>query len=83
MDEEESSWTLFPNPSNGTFKIDFKNPVTATLELFDMVGVKLLSEELLNLSTFNTSIPRLQNGIYFLRIIHGGKTTYNKIQITH
>lgn len=83
MEEEESSWTLFPNPSNGTFKIDFKKPVTATLELFDMVGVKLFSEELLNLSIFNASIPQLQNGIYFLRIIHGKKTTHNKIQIIH
>lgn len=79
---------LYPNPSNGEFKIevirDGKGAVTA--KLFDMTGqlVEDLSEELNHESgkvSADISLKDQTPGIYFLRVKSGSQSGAKKIVI--
>lgn len=67
--------TVFPNPTNGVFSIDWKNAIaSATLFLFDMNGKMVDSKYEINLNQlFDYSY--LPKGIYTLQIV-SNKTNY-------
>lgn len=62
---EETELSIFPNPSNGTFRIDgaYGNEM---LELYDLKGKLVLSQELQR--GYNVVFSQLVAGVYLLKI---------------
>ena len=65
--------TLYPNPAKDLvyIKLDAKNESNISVELFDMFGKKILSENYNAIqSEFKTGIDvaRLNRGVYFMKI---------------
>jgi hypothetical protein len=69
---------IFPNPSNGSFKINFESNDIHTINLTDLVGKAILERQVINEQ--NVNIDRLKSGTYILTLFHkNGKTTKRKI----
>ena len=58
------SLTVFPNPSKGIFMIDVTNAVDYEIEVFDVVGKRILQDK--NATTID--LQTFQNGVYYLKI---------------
>lgn len=82
-----NSLHLFPNPATEQLTIEFFliAEQDAKLELFDLYGqpVRAFSETKFKLgqNSFQVDLSEYPAGIYFLRLIRGGKTTSKKIVI--
>lgn len=82
------SVNLYPNPSNGEFRIEMnvKEKGKLTAKLFDMTGKLIedlsgqLSHELGKVSG-DIRMKDLSPGIYFLRVESGGRSGSKKIMI--
>lgn len=62
--------SLFPNPNNGSFELDFPNEKISQLQVFDVSG-KLVWEKIEDIENFVTiHLQNISDGIYFLK----GKT---------
>lgn len=74
--DESSQISLFPNPSDGNFNINYFFPYEGSgwLELYDLGGKKLSAIEL---PSYNRSVSLhyadLPSGIYLYQVIAGGK----------
>lgn len=83
--EKERSFVLFPNPNNGNMVLtyDLGDDDQAEMHLFDVTGKLVNSYALSNhTGTLEMNEARLQNGIYFYRILVKGKTiNTNKVVI--
>ena len=78
----ENSFSIFPNPNNGTFKISFSNLVSEnnTLELYDLIGHKIMSQKLNNTETV-IETKNLSKGVYFAKITSENNSITKKIII--
>ena len=69
---------IFPNPSQGSFTIDFDKAEIEEIQLMDILGNIILRQKNINQTQIN--IDNLNSGIYILTIIDkGNKTTNRKI----
>ncbi len=54
---------VYPNPSNGKFRVEMKNGTTSFFEVYNITGEKIFQSQFLNLQTeIDLNIP---DGIYF------------------
>ena len=88
MTKESITLSLYPNPSNGEFRIemDLESKVELRVKLFDLTGklVEDLSGELSSESGKVTADIKLKDtnpGIYFLRVESGKRSGTKKIVI--
>ena len=74
--------TLFPNPSNGNFTIDFSNISSpeGNLNIIDNTGRVVFNKKITNFKE-NINIENLTSGSYFVRISVNGSQILKKIQI--
>ena len=80
---EAAMMSIYPNPSNGAFSIDFSNiEGDATYQLIDARGVLVDTREI-NITSDETKKfdHKLPAGTYFVRIIAGDKVYIEKIII--
>lgn len=77
----ENSFTVFPNPSDGNFKINFDRLIEkVVIELTDLSGKKIYKAEIHNQSEKEISVASgISRGFYFLRISDGDNTICKKI----
>lgn len=70
-----SSFNIYPNPSNSILNIALKNGITnGTLEVFDMLGKKAMSQTL-NSDVFRSiDISNLNSGLYLIKISFEGNS---------
>ena len=69
---------IFPNPSNNSFQIDFKNHLFQELTISNLLGDIVLKENIRSLNKL--FIKDLDNGIYILTLVDkDGKKTNRKI----
>ena len=61
-----SKYVVYPNPSNGSFKINSSKLINGKIELFDMLGQKIVQQEHINNN--QTIQTNLGKGIYLLKI---------------
>lgn len=66
---------LYPNPNPGAFTIELNNSFLKTIEVTDVFGRVLQTEETSD-SRINFEIPSLSNGVYFVKI-----KTHEKLQV--
>ncbi len=63
-------FSIFPNPSNGTFTIEFSNEVNRNLRIYDLHGRVVHQEVLLNNSN-QINLSSLRKGIYIIDLDEG------------
>jgi hypothetical protein len=64
--------TLFPNPSDGNFKIDFgQNLDKVKISIYTITGQLILNREVLDCNSFEFREANFQNGIYLLKVSSG------------
>ena len=80
---EAGSMSIYPNPNNGMFSIDFSNiEGDATYQLIDARGVVVETRDInvMNGETMNFN-HNLRAGAYFVRIINGDKVYVEQIVV--
>jgi hypothetical protein len=73
----DGSFTLYPNPTTGTFKIQTPQLKNSQLEIFNMLGEKIYSD-LLKEETIELNA---RAGIYFVRVSDGEKVYTQKLVV--
>lgn len=78
-DVENDEITVFPNPSNGIINVNFKQ--ASEIKIVNITGKVIYQENIKNNITKSKSIDmaNFANGIYFVNIINGEKSTVKKI----
>ncbi|MEL6844279.1 MAG: T9SS type A sorting domain-containing protein, partial [Bacteroidota bacterium] len=61
-----TSWNVFPNPSQGTFQVEWQEQHPAQVRLFDLQGRELYQQNIQ--PGLNQISPNLSGGIYFVQI---------------
>ncbi len=81
---QEKLFIVYPNPyrNGGRLIIQSKDYENSVFELFSVVGHKVYSQKL-NADTESLSLPFLQTGIYFYRIIQHNKKVVNGKLLIH
>ena len=76
---EAQNVVVYPNPSNGIFKINFGTIQPLTLEVYDVAGKQIITEKDIIISNFesNLDLSNASNGIYFIKITTEN-TTFTK-----
>lgn len=72
IDLIKSSAILYPNPNNGSMKLDYVIPENeiGLFEVYDLMGIKVLSAELEGgKNTFNINDSELKPAIYYYQVI--------------
>lgn len=78
-----NDFALFPNPTNGTFNVQFNsaNYLTTDIQVFDIRGRIVYSEKFEPSNNFNCNIKLsdVQNGIYLVHVQNGNQKEIHKI----
>jgi len=74
---------VFPNPLTNSNDINvlFSTSISAQINIFDLTGKIVLSEDISNASTKRISISSLNNGIYMLQVVADNVSTTRKIVV--
>jgi subtilisin-like proprotein convertase family protein len=82
---EMSDVTVYPNPNNGNFTINYDNPISDEIkvDVFDIRGRKIFENTYTNQATFNESIQlnNAESGIYLLRVTDGNRKMVKRIAV--
>jgi endonuclease I/chitodextrinase len=77
---ESSTFSITPNPSNGTINILFEeSDGPCDVVIFSLQGQKVFEKN--NILKSTLSIPSLQSGLYLVRLTKGSKSTTKKLII--
>ncbi|MEO8235328.1 MAG: endonuclease [Flavobacterium sp.] len=74
-----TNFKIYPNPSNGNFKIDFEDYGNYSVEIFSLIGQKVFEEKEINKSYI--TISHLQTGMYLVKVTKDNKSIIKKIVI--
>ncbi|WP_375561024.1 BspA family leucine-rich repeat surface protein [Bernardetia sp. OM2101] len=84
--EEESAkiFTIYPNPNNGSFKVEFATTTNqkTNLVLVDGLGRIIHSQEIaMNEKTLSITLPKISAGVYVVQIVSEGKVYTKQLVI--
>jgi len=79
----EGDFLIYPNPSIGTFNINFNSNNRGIKLLLYTKSGKIIKQKIIKSNTKSVKIgnPKLSAGIYILKIISADKTTINKLVV--
>jgi len=73
-------FSLSPNPTTGNFTITFTSTISkGTIEVYNTIGAKLISQNILNANSANIQLNNFAKGIYFVLMNDGEKQFCKKI----
>ncbi len=76
----QNSISMVPNPSSGSVSLRIQNDALNSIQIIDLKGSILYSEENINASEKNLDISNFSNGLYFVRLVtESGKTAVQKL----
>lgn len=79
-DFTENNFKIYPNPSNGSFRIDYDPTIgNIDVEIYSTLGQKVFEKQ--NIDNHIITTNGLQSGIYLLKITNESKSTFKKIII--
>jgi Secretion system C-terminal sorting domain len=80
-----ADFKLFPNPSNGNFKMEFSSATNSPImvSVVDLLGRKVYQKEFENTGNFSESIDlkKVTSGVYVLSVEDGNKKQVQKIVV--
>uniref|UniRef100_UPI00131EC267 T9SS type A sorting domain-containing protein n=1 Tax=Brumimicrobium mesophilum TaxID=392717 RepID=UPI00131EC267 len=77
-----NAFTLYPNPSNGEFNIEFNQSFTGTVKVNDVTGKTVLHTNVYNSTISKINLSKVNEGIYFVKIISdNGYVSTKKVHI--
>ena len=77
-DFDTNQFTIYPNPSNGTVKIDFEDASEKhTIQIFTILGQQVFEAEYNN--SPSATITNLQKGIFLLKVKKGANSVTKKL----
>jgi hypothetical protein len=78
IDFESNEFNIYPNPSNGNFKINFENSNEKySVQVFSVLGQKVFEKEYINSSS--ATVNNLQKGVYLVKITTDTKSVTKKL----
>ncbi|MBK9049318.1 MAG: T9SS type A sorting domain-containing protein [Bacteroidetes bacterium] len=78
IDKNNIPIEIFPNPAAGKFLVTFKKIILdGKIEILDLFGRRLLTENILNESKKEINLKNVSSGIYFVRVFNG-KRNFSK-----
>ncbi|NND51130.1 MAG: T9SS type A sorting domain-containing protein [Flavobacteriaceae bacterium] len=77
------SLKVFPNPLTeaDVINLQFNKNITASINMYDLTGKVVLSDELVNRTAKQINVSSLNNGIYMLQIVAENSSTTRKIVV--
>ena len=82
MQPGKSFFSVYPNPTTGSFTLELRNtdaPAGVKVELYGMEGERIRSEELRGGLKYTLSLAGKPVGVYFIRVTSGNYTGTRKI----
>lgn len=77
-----SNVNIYPNPTKGNINISFEKNTDATIEVYNMVGKLVSSNNLTNKNFTSINLNNQPIGVYFLRVKSGNSTKTERIMLT-
>ena len=78
IDFDANEFNIYPNPSNGNFKINFENSNEKySVQVFSVLGQKVFEKEYTNNSS--ATVNNLQKGVYLVKITNDTKSVTKKL----
>ncbi|WP_194851417.1 T9SS type A sorting domain-containing protein [Nonlabens antarcticus] len=74
-------YSVYPNPSNGIFKINWKMEVEYSYIVTDMTGKTILQSDSSNDKTTQLDLTDVASGLYFLHVNANGVTDVKKLLV--
>src|SRR6185436_11624030 len=82
--ELPSALVLFPNPAATHLTITFnKNINNGVLEMYNILGAKVLKENIYHVSKKEINLKTISNGIYLVKLFDGERYYCRKIIVKH
>jgi hypothetical protein len=78
---KEYGVSIYPNPSNGKFRVDIADYNVKQISIFDLSGRLILKEDVSKKSTAEFNLKNMASGIYLFKIDMEGKELSSKIII--
>lgn len=66
--ESTSNLKIHPNPSSSIFNLDFKEPTSGEINVIDINGRTLFSQDILEQNSFELNLENQSSGMYFVKI---------------
>ncbi len=83
-DMESSRFSVYPNPSNGTFSLRFDNPMQheeCLIELYSPLGARVFSATETMREEMFFEVDHLNNGLYYLVVSSGSERVSRIVEI--
>ena len=61
-------FTVYPNPSNGIFKVELQNEQKATMEVFDLTGKMIKTVQITNNDKYSLDLSGYAKGMYLIKM---------------
>ncbi len=75
-----AGFSIFPNPTEGNFKLDVVNPVTGgSISVFNIHGAKVLEQEITGVGSNEYDLSAQPAGMYFVGVKNGDFTGYQRL----
>ncbi|RFC54278.1 LamG-like jellyroll fold domain-containing protein [Brumimicrobium aurantiacum] len=71
-------FAIYPNPSNGSFKVEFNTPFTGLINITNISGKQIYNSALKDAQLTNLNLTQIENGIYFININDEKGNIYTK-----
>jgi hypothetical protein len=83
VDEQEISFSIFPNPVVDVLHIDFGQSIQDELviQLHNVIGELLQTQTFVNINTADVKMASYPDGVYFISLHYQGKSVIQKIVV--
>ncbi|MBE0661953.1 MAG: choice-of-anchor J domain-containing protein [Bacteroidales bacterium] len=82
IDELETTFKVYPNPSSGVFALELsglEQTEKVTVEIYGMMGERVLQSDLSGSQIYQFDMSAMPRGVYILRIMHSGQAEIQRI----
>jgi hypothetical protein len=79
MQDASALFTIFPNPTNGIFTLGVNDVQSIQVEIFGIMGEKVLQRELSGSQQYEFDLTDWPNGVYLIRAVAAGKMSVGKL----
>jgi hypothetical protein len=83
--DQQNGLSIFPNPSNGNFSIEFDTEGDITISVTDMLGVNVYNANFSSNGHFNTTIDldHAESGMYFVIVQSTNEKFVRKLKVVN